>query len=676
MDTLGYVHTWLTWEEQPEIPNIQIDPISGLVTLILLLTSLVDLHPAIAAEILRRGSRGDEVGTLQYQLKELGFQVKQDGIFASETYQAVIDFQKSEGLKADGIVGKQTRNALWEKTCVMQKGCRGERVRLLQKQLNNWGFSVGKVDGIFGRKTYDAVIRFQEYHGLEKDGVVDKKMTEILWKPKSEISASSKKSQSSQVNINESPDVNSEISASSKKSQSSQVNSNESTNADNNKELLNKLLRLVLALNQDPQQSVLNLNSKENFELMKYAITNENIEKEIRYQAAYIMVKQIISQNEENFMKVPDSCKTDFCTEKSDIYRFNTISIDEDDDGKKIEYAVPIDSIRLLFDRAMKEKNNLPVRFLIATMSPYIKQTPTEDIINILISEPETQDLYKDLKNNDYHDYTRMLNAALMSLNLFSINTNDSSIFKKTVADLEKIITENKYVDYNNKHNPLTTMGFIAATGNDEARQNLIGFLRDKQNWQKGDVYSLIIATDNRSVAEKVVLEYPELINRLKDILKNNSKEGYNDNDYVFVDYVTKVLGLVGEEKFLFDFLQSTRSNKSVSEELKVSVATAVYNYYDKEKGLEALMELYRKNPEIDNDHTPACKLYVIVQPSMVGQLSIEYVANNPSLNDSLNDYIEIIKEANVSKCYRSSIRPEDAGLEWFGNNFLNYFGW
>lgn len=184
MDTLGCIHAWLTWEEQPEVPEIQIDLTPGFVTLILVLTCLMDLHPAIAAEILKRGSRGDEVGTLQYRLRELEYKIQQDGIFGSETYQAVIDFQKDQGLKVDGIVGKQTRSALWAKTCVMKKGCRGERVRLLQKRLNNLGFSVGEVDGKFGQKTYEAVISFQGNYCLGTDGVVDEKMTEILWMPR------------------------------------------------------------------------------------------------------------------------------------------------------------------------------------------------------------------------------------------------------------------------------------------------------------------------------------------------------------------------------------------------------------------------------------------------------------------------------------------------------------
>lgn len=53
--------------------------------------------------ILKKGSRGDEVKSLQ---KALHLQV--DGIFGILTEEAVKEFQKANGLKADGIVGDQT----------------------------------------------------------------------------------------------------------------------------------------------------------------------------------------------------------------------------------------------------------------------------------------------------------------------------------------------------------------------------------------------------------------------------------------------------------------------------------------------------------------------------------------------------------------------------------------
>lgn len=50
-------------------------------------------------------------------------------------------------------------------------GSRGEQVRQVQQKLRQWGYYDGEVDGVFGRETYDAVIRFQKKNGLKADGV-------------------------------------------------------------------------------------------------------------------------------------------------------------------------------------------------------------------------------------------------------------------------------------------------------------------------------------------------------------------------------------------------------------------------------------------------------------------------------------------------------------------------
>lgn len=57
-------------------------------------------------QTIKKGSKGEDVKTLQ---KKLNLQV--DGIFGSITEEAVIEFQKSNGLVADGVVGPKT----WEK---------------------------------------------------------------------------------------------------------------------------------------------------------------------------------------------------------------------------------------------------------------------------------------------------------------------------------------------------------------------------------------------------------------------------------------------------------------------------------------------------------------------------------------------------------------------------------
>lgn len=67
---------------------------------------------ALAAEKLRWGSQGSSVEQLQTALNEHGASLSVDGKFGKLTHGAVKDFQRSHGLKIDGIVGPETRGAL------------------------------------------------------------------------------------------------------------------------------------------------------------------------------------------------------------------------------------------------------------------------------------------------------------------------------------------------------------------------------------------------------------------------------------------------------------------------------------------------------------------------------------------------------------------------------------
>lgn len=51
-------------------------------------------------------------------------------------------------------------------------GSAGDDVLYLQQSLNKLGYNCGNADGIFGGKTKEAVLAFQEDHGLEYDGIV------------------------------------------------------------------------------------------------------------------------------------------------------------------------------------------------------------------------------------------------------------------------------------------------------------------------------------------------------------------------------------------------------------------------------------------------------------------------------------------------------------------------
>ena len=71
-----------------------------------------DSAKTITAERLQRGDKGDQVSALQQILNDHGYKVTVDGSFGSGTERAVRDFQSKQGLPADGVVGKATREAL------------------------------------------------------------------------------------------------------------------------------------------------------------------------------------------------------------------------------------------------------------------------------------------------------------------------------------------------------------------------------------------------------------------------------------------------------------------------------------------------------------------------------------------------------------------------------------
>ncbi len=57
----------------------------------------------------------------------------------------------------------------------MKKGSRGADVKTLQTALKDQGFYSGKIDGIYGRKTVNAVKAYQRKNGLKADGVAGPK---------------------------------------------------------------------------------------------------------------------------------------------------------------------------------------------------------------------------------------------------------------------------------------------------------------------------------------------------------------------------------------------------------------------------------------------------------------------------------------------------------------------
>lgn len=81
-----------------------------LLAILLLLTATV---PAAAATSLYWGSSGEMVRQVQLKLQKWGYlKGAADGVFGQDTYEAVVHFQRKNGLTADGVVGDATFAAL------------------------------------------------------------------------------------------------------------------------------------------------------------------------------------------------------------------------------------------------------------------------------------------------------------------------------------------------------------------------------------------------------------------------------------------------------------------------------------------------------------------------------------------------------------------------------------
>ena len=86
-----------------------------LFSLLLVLTLAVSLGfaPMVQAAVLKQGSTGSLVKTVQQKLKNWGYYTGTvDGIYGSKTVAAVKYFQRTNGLTADGRVGSKTAAAL------------------------------------------------------------------------------------------------------------------------------------------------------------------------------------------------------------------------------------------------------------------------------------------------------------------------------------------------------------------------------------------------------------------------------------------------------------------------------------------------------------------------------------------------------------------------------------
>ncbi|WP_228041260.1 peptidoglycan-binding protein, partial [Nodosilinea sp. LEGE 07088] len=136
---------------------------------------------------------GQDVQKLQSDLVRWGAQITPDGVFGPATKQAVEQFQRSQGLVADGIVGPQTwaflqrqpspsRSSTAQVLRLTHPFTTGDAVRTVQQALVRAGIAIA-TDGVFGPASDRAVRQFQASRGLVADGVVGPQTWALLQNP-------------------------------------------------------------------------------------------------------------------------------------------------------------------------------------------------------------------------------------------------------------------------------------------------------------------------------------------------------------------------------------------------------------------------------------------------------------------------------------------------------------
>ncbi len=148
----------------------------------------------VAYETLKKGMKGDAVKSMQQRLIDLGYlSGTADGVFGTDTAEAVYYFQKNNGLVRDSIAGENTLLKLFSTSAVanstasstpavttppatitsslLKKGDSNASVKAMQQTLISLGYLSGTADGVFGNLTYKAVKEFQKANALSADGV-------------------------------------------------------------------------------------------------------------------------------------------------------------------------------------------------------------------------------------------------------------------------------------------------------------------------------------------------------------------------------------------------------------------------------------------------------------------------------------------------------------------------
>lgn len=109
----------------------------GLMALIVAFSFITYEDASPLSVLSKLGSQGQEVRNIQSRLKEWGYyKGSVDGVYGQQTKNAVIKFQKKNGLKADGIAGNATLAAIGLPTSSSSSSSSSANVNLLARIIN------------------------------------------------------------------------------------------------------------------------------------------------------------------------------------------------------------------------------------------------------------------------------------------------------------------------------------------------------------------------------------------------------------------------------------------------------------------------------------------------------------------------------------------------------------
>ncbi len=152
-------------------------------------------------QVLMKGDRDEYVLAMQKALLDQGYlKCKPTGYFGTDTQDAVLKFQKSRRVTADGKAGPVTLKLIMGKSYkplpasrkvtdsqvdAIRAGDKGDDVKDLQKRLKELGYYKYKtITGFFGPVTLDALKRFQKQNGISATGVAAEKTLGLVFTAK------------------------------------------------------------------------------------------------------------------------------------------------------------------------------------------------------------------------------------------------------------------------------------------------------------------------------------------------------------------------------------------------------------------------------------------------------------------------------------------------------------